>query len=182
MPFSLAIASSVCRANHMHSLAWRPCLVPAVHYWVRQGNGRLSFCQSCLLEMQNVISIVSPHLLLLHPQFPSIPCTKVPAMKLNPKTDKLLSPPPALVNGSLPLNQWPMPSLSERCASLQTPHLSLLLHQTCWWDLKSSEPGHTAQVTRLSAESVSHPHCGRLSLTPNKSSTALLHHGFKRFS
>lgn len=124
MPFSLAIASSVCRANHMHSLAWRPCLVPAVHYWVRQGNGRLSFCQSCLLEMQNVISIVSPHLLLLHPQFPSIPCTKVPAMKLNPKTDKLLSPPPALVNGSLPLNQWPMASLSECCASLQTPHHS----------------------------------------------------------
>ena len=35
------------------------------------------------------------------------------------------------------------------------PALSLLLSQTRRWDLKLSEPGHTAQVTRLSAESVS---------------------------
>lgn len=157
-------------------------LVPAVHYWVRQGNVRLSFCQSCLLEMQNMIPIVPPHLLLPPQQFPMIHWTKVPAIKLNPKTAKLLSPPPVLAKGSLPLNQWPVPGLSERCASLQTPHLSLRLHQTCCWDLKLSEHRHTAQVTRLSAEYVSHPHCGRLSLTPNKASTALLHHGFPRFS
>lgn len=43
----------------------------------------------------------------------------------------------------------------ERCASLQTPLLSPLLCQTlCWWYSKPSEPGHTTQVTRLSAESV----------------------------
>lgn len=40
-PPILAMACSLCLANRMRSLAWRPRLGPAVHYWVRQGNGRL---------------------------------------------------------------------------------------------------------------------------------------------
>lgn len=39
-----------------------PQLGPAVLYQDRQGNGRLSFCQRWLLEMQNMIPIQPLHL------------------------------------------------------------------------------------------------------------------------
>ena len=121
----------------MRSLAWRPRLGPAVHYWVRQGNGRFSFCQSWLLEMQNMIPTEPLHLLLLAPQSHTTarppppnttanksPCYEAasqnsPALIPTPPSSSPPPPPPTLVKGSLPLIQRPAPSLCERCASLQ---------------------------------------------------------------
>lgn len=122
-------ASSLCCTNRMLSLAWRPYLGPAVLYLDRQGNGRLAFCQSWLLEMQNMIPIQPLHLPLAvssitHPP----PCAKLPAMKLYLKTALLLLQ--ARFKEVCPLNQWTVPSLSEHCGSLQPPMLSLFLNQT----------------------------------------------------
>lgn len=78
----------------MHSLAWRPCLGPAVHYWVRQGNGRLSFCQSCRLEMQNMIPLSPLHLLLLLIQVASLPMHKSLRYEVESLNSPVLIPPP----------------------------------------------------------------------------------------
>lgn len=57
----------------MLSLAWCLCLGPAMHYWVGQGNGRLSICLSCLLEMQSMIYPQAiPELKPLNPNKPMI--------------------------------------------------------------------------------------------------------------
>lgn len=57
MPPNSSLPSPPLPINRMCSLAWRPYLGPAMHYGVSKGNGRFSFCQSGLLEMQNTVRL-----------------------------------------------------------------------------------------------------------------------------
>lgn len=146
----------------MHSLALRPCLGPAVHYWVRQGNGRLSFCRRCLLEMQNMIPLSPLHLLLLPIQVASLPMHKSLRYEVESLNSPFLIPspthPPTTSSGgkkkekSLPLIQWPVPSLSTVpvCKPLSSPRFSVRL---CVDDTRSRpSPGtpHKSQGSQLS--------------------------------
>lgn len=145
-------------------------------------NGRLSFCQSWLLEMQNMIPIQPLHLPLQSPTpLPALTSllwsciTKQPYLSTRHSLRKFAPDPVTRAKSERAL-----------CQSAATP-CSLcfsIKHADETWSRPSPGTLQKSQGSQLSQSqpSVCHPDCSELSLTPNKASTALLLCGFQRFN